>query len=77
MDIDHSFDFANYLSPVDNLDQLAEPFSHEEINKVVAAMPNDKAPRGLTVLLVSFSKFVGQSLNMISISCVRSFGMGM
>jgi hypothetical protein len=44
LDIDHSFEFTSFLSPVTNLEQLAAPFTNDEIDKVVTSMPNDKAP---------------------------------
>jgi hypothetical protein len=44
MEIDNSFNFSNFLTAVESLDSLADQFTYEEIDKVVAAMPNDKAP---------------------------------
>jgi hypothetical protein len=42
--IDPSFDFSQYLHTADRLQALSVPFSHEEIDQVVADLPNDKAP---------------------------------
>jgi hypothetical protein len=42
--IDESFDFAQYFDRFEGLDVLSLPFSHEEIDKVVAHMPSDKSP---------------------------------
>jgi endonuclease/exonuclease/phosphatase family metal-dependent hydrolase len=41
--ISETFDFSQYFSPKD-LSILPAPFSHEEIDKVVAQMPSDKSP---------------------------------
>jgi hypothetical protein len=39
-----NFDFSRYLQPILGLEALTAPFTHEEIDKVVANMPTDKAP---------------------------------
>lgn len=41
---DMVFDLQQLLSAADNLHYLDEPFSHEEIDAVVAHLPNDKSP---------------------------------
>jgi hypothetical protein len=41
--ISETFDFSQYFSPKD-LSILSVPFTHEEIDKVVAHMPSDKSP---------------------------------
>lgn len=42
--IDPTFNFAEYITPADGLETLSVPFSHDEVDKVVAALPCDKAP---------------------------------
>jgi hypothetical protein len=41
--ISETFDFSQYFTPKD-LSSLTAPFSHDEIDKVVALMPSDKSP---------------------------------
>jgi hypothetical protein len=42
--ISHAFDFSRYVARFDGLEALSTPFTHEEIDTVVAHMPSDKAP---------------------------------
>jgi hypothetical protein len=42
--ISQSFDFVPYLKNLEGLEALSTPFSHEEIDKVVAHMPSDRSP---------------------------------
>jgi hypothetical protein len=42
--IDSSFDFAQYIHPVANLEDMSSPFSREEIDKIVKDLPSGKAP---------------------------------
>jgi hypothetical protein len=42
--IDQDFNFSDYISPAQGLESLSEPFTHDEIDKVVSEMPGDKAP---------------------------------
>jgi mannosylglycoprotein endo-beta-mannosidase len=42
--INPSFDFAQYIHPVANLDTLSLPFTREEIDKIVEELPSGKAP---------------------------------
>ena len=38
------FDLSAYLSPNPHLESLSYPFSKEEIDSVVKALPSDKSP---------------------------------
>jgi hypothetical protein len=38
------FDLTSLIAPIDGLDFLAAPISHDEIDNVIKHMPNDKAP---------------------------------
>lgn len=42
--INPEFDFSQFFSPFEGLSGLSAPFTHEEIDKVVAHMPSDKSP---------------------------------
>jgi hypothetical protein len=42
--ISPTFDFSPFFERFEGLETLSAPFSHEEIDKVVAHMPSDKAP---------------------------------
>ena len=42
--IDSNFYFSGYIQPVEGLEDLSIPFSHEEIDNVVKEIPCDKAP---------------------------------
>jgi hypothetical protein len=42
--ISQSFDFVPYLKILEGLEALSSPFSHKEIDKVVAHMPSDRSP---------------------------------
>jgi hypothetical protein len=42
--ISDNFDFNHYFSPMAGLESLSQPFTHEEIDKVVSRMPSDKSP---------------------------------
>jgi hypothetical protein len=38
-----SFNFSQFFTPLEGLDEPSKPFSHEEIDLVVAHMPGDKS----------------------------------
>jgi hypothetical protein len=40
----HSLNFAQFFTPLNNLADLSSPFTHEEIDNVVAHMSSDKSP---------------------------------
>jgi hypothetical protein len=42
--IDESFNFSEYITPMDDLEELSHPFSHEKIDKIVQDLPSQKAP---------------------------------
>ena len=42
--IKSDFNFTQYFAPFEGLEVLSAPFSHEEIDQVVAHMPGDKSP---------------------------------
>jgi hypothetical protein len=54
MPIDPSFDFSTYIHPRTDLHNLLEPFSREEIDKIVQELPIDKAlgPDGFSGLFI-------------------------
>lgn len=55
---------------------LEEPFSHDEIDQVVAQLPSDKSP-GPEGFNTDLLRNVGQSSNMIFMSFVKPFIKGM
>ena len=42
--IDPNFNFSDFIQPVEGLEDPSNPFTHDEIDKVVADLPTDKAP---------------------------------
>lgn len=59
MGISMQFALDHLIQSWDNLDDLCQPFSKEEIDAIILELPNDKAPRpdGFNNL---FSKRLGQ-----------------
>jgi hypothetical protein len=43
--ISSTFDFSPYLNRLEDLEVMSSPFTNEEIDLVVAHMPNDRSPR--------------------------------
>jgi hypothetical protein len=42
--VSDSVDVAHFFSPLSGLENLSKPFTHDEIDKVIAQMPCDKSP---------------------------------
>jgi hypothetical protein len=56
--IDDTFDFSHYLQPCPGLDDLSASLSNDEIDKIVAHLPTDKAPGpdGFTGLFIKICR---------------------
>jgi hypothetical protein len=53
------YNLSDLLSPVPNLDQLANPFTNEQIDNIVANLPLGKSP-GLDGFNIDFMKNAGK-----------------
>ena len=42
--ISMGFDLANLIQPIQGLEELSQPFSDDEIRKVLKELPPDRAP---------------------------------